>query len=99
MIYEIARLTIKEGQEAAFEAGARQAVPLFKRAKGCHGMKVERSIEEPLSYTLVVKWETVEDHMVHFRNSADFQEWRGLVGGTFSAPPQVHHTAEVFVGF
>lgn len=99
MIYEIAQLTITNGQEAAFEEGARKAVPLFQRAKGCHGMKVERSIEQPQSYTLIVTWETVEDHMVHFRNSADFQEWRGLVGGTFAAPPQVHHTAVAFVGF
>ncbi|MEW6255400.1 MAG: antibiotic biosynthesis monooxygenase family protein [Pseudomonadota bacterium] len=99
MIYEIAQLTIKDGEEAAFEAGASKAVPLFQRAKGCHGMRVERSIETPTAYTLIVTWETVEDHMVHFRNSADFQEWRSLVGGTFAAPPQVHHTSVAFVGF
>ncbi|MEP9377090.1 antibiotic biosynthesis monooxygenase family protein [Aquabacter sp. CN5-332] len=99
MVYEIAQLTIKDGEEAAFEAGAKKAVPLFQRAKGCMGMSIERSIENPQHYTLIVEWETVDDHMVHFRNSPDFQEWRGLVGGTFAAPPQVHHTQVVLDGF
>mgnify|MGYP001806299823 CR=1 FL=1 len=99
MVYEIARITVKDGAGAAFEDGAKKAVPLFQRAKGCLGMRIERSIEEPLNYTLIVEWETVEDHMVHFRNSADFQEWRALVGPSFASPPQVHHTEVVLEGF
>lgn len=99
MIYEIAQITVKEGREEAFEAGVKKAVPLFQRAKGCFGMRVERSIEVPTNYTLIVEWETVEDHMVHFRNSADFQEWRSLVGPSFANPPQVHHTRVAVEGF
>lgn len=99
MVYEIARITVKDGAVAAFEDGAKKAVQLFQRAKGCLGMRIERSIEEPLNYTLIVEWETVEDHMVHFRNSADFQEWRALVGPSFASPPQVHHTEVVLEGF
>ena len=43
-------------------------------------------------YRLLVEWQTVEDHMIGFRNSADFQTWRGLVGEYFAAPPVVTHT-------
>ncbi|MNT48405.1 hypothetical protein D3C72_1851860 [compost metagenome] len=57
-------------------------------------MQLFRSIEQPEQYTLVVEWETVEDHMVHFRESPEFQQWRALVGDTFAAPPNVHHVSK-----
>jgi heme-degrading monooxygenase HmoA len=99
MFREVAELKVAAGTEQQFEAGVQQAVPLFKRAKGCHGMRMERSVEEPGSYMLFVEWETVEDHMVHFRESDDFKEWRRLVGGFFSAPPRVFHTTSAVEGF
>ena len=95
MIHEIAQITIKPGMESQFEDGVAQAKPLFLRARGCHGMNLQRSIEQPSQYALVVAWETVEDHMVHFRESDDFQTWRKLVGDCFAAPPQVHHVNTV----
>ena len=99
MIFEIAAIEVKAGEEAAFEAAAAKAVPLFRRAKGCHGLELQRSIETPSKYRLVVKWETVDDHMVHFRGSEDFQEWRKLVGPHFMSAPVVEHTQIVLAGF
>ena len=99
MIFEIAIIEVKAGEEAAFEAAAAKAVPLFKGAKGCLGMELQRSIEMPSRYRLVNKWETVEDHMVHFRSSQGFQEWRKLVGPHFASPPVVEHTQTVLTGF
>jgi heme-degrading monooxygenase HmoA len=99
MITEMAELLIKAGTDQQFEAAVALAVPLFQRARGCHSMRVERGIEQPDCYLLVVEWETLEDHEVHFRQSADFQEWRKLVGDYFSAPPKVVHTRTALVGF
>jgi heme-degrading monooxygenase HmoA len=99
MIFEIAEIQIKPGEEEAFEAGVAKALPLFSRAKGCKGMELQRSVETPSKYRLVVKWETVDDHMVHFRGSEDFQEWRRLVGPHFGAAPVVEHTHTVLLGF
>ncbi len=99
MIFEIAEIEVKAGEEAAFESAVASAAPVFKRAKGCHGMELQRLIETPSKYRLVVRWETVEDHMVHFRGSADFQEWRRLAGPYFASPPAVLHTRCVFAGF
>lgn len=99
MFMEVAQIQVKPGSEAQFEAGVQQAVPLFQRAKGCTAMRLERSVEQPTHYTLLVQWNTVEDHMVAFRESADFQEWRKLVGDFFAAPPQVGHTATAVTGF
>lgn len=99
MILEIAQIDIKPGMENEFEAGVKAAAPLFKRAKGCHGMELQRSIEKPARYRLFVKWETLENHTVDFRGSPDFQDWRKLVGHCFAAPPEVEHTSQAVNGF
>jgi quinol monooxygenase YgiN len=99
MITEIAQIDVKPGMEAEFEAGVKNAAPIFKRAKGCHGMELRRSIEKPGCYRLFVEWATVEDHTVGFRNSPDFQEWRKLVGHCFATPPDVEHVQQVVRGF
>jgi heme-degrading monooxygenase HmoA len=95
MILEIAQIDVKAGLEPEFEANAAKAAPLFARARGCKGMELQRSIENPRRYRLFVKWETVENHTVDFRGSEDFKEWRRLVGHCFEATPQVEHTRQV----
>jgi heme-degrading monooxygenase HmoA len=99
MIMEIAHITVKPGSENEFEANVKKAAPLFKRAKGCSGMTLQRSHEKPSFYRLFVKWETIENHTKDFRESADFQEWRKLVGHCFASPPEVEHVNEVVHGF
>jgi heme-degrading monooxygenase HmoA len=99
MITEIAQIDVKPGMESEFEAGVKSATPIFKRAKGCHGMELRRSIEKPSRYRLFITWETIDDHNVGFRGSADFQEWRKLVGHCFASPPDVEHVQQVMHGF
>jgi heme-degrading monooxygenase HmoA len=99
MILEIAQITVKAGMEAMFEAGVAAAVPLFKRAQGCVSMELRRSIEIPSRYRLLVGWETLENHTVDFRNSGDFQTWRGLVSHCFDGAPEVEHAAQTLEGF
>ena len=84
MILEIAQIDVKPGMEAEFEAGVKKAGPIFKRAKGCKSMTLQRSHEQPARYRLFVQWETLENHTKDFRESADFQEWRKLVGHCFA---------------
>jgi heme-degrading monooxygenase HmoA len=95
MIMEIAQIEVKPGMEAEFESGVKNAASLFKRAKGCTGMALQKSHEKPQRYRLFVKWDTLENHTVDFRGSPDFQEWRKLVGHSFAAPPEVEHVSEV----
>ncbi|HEY1152016.1 MAG TPA: antibiotic biosynthesis monooxygenase family protein [Pseudoduganella sp.] len=99
MITEIAELSIKPDSHDAFLAAVKEAVPLFKRAKGCKAVKLERLVERPDVYHLVISWETLENHTVDFRGSDDFQAWRGLVGGFFAEPPRVEHSGTALVGF
>jgi quinol monooxygenase YgiN len=99
MVLEIAQIEIRPGLEAEFEAGVKQAAPIFQRARGCAGMELHRSIEKPQRYRLFVKWGTVENHTVDFRGSDDFQAWRKLVGHCFVSPPEVEHTHTAVTGF
>jgi quinol monooxygenase YgiN len=72
---------------------------VFQNAKGCRSLKLHRSIEHPNDYRLIVGWDTVEDHMVRFRNAESFAEWRKLVLHCFEVPPVVEHTSEVLIEF
>jgi heme-degrading monooxygenase HmoA len=99
MILEIAQIDVKPGTEAEFEAGVAKAAVLFQRAKGCAAMELQRSIEKPSRYRLMVRWETLENHTEDFRGSPDFQEWRNLVGHCFERPPEVEHTRQAVHGF
>jgi heme-degrading monooxygenase HmoA len=99
MILEIAQIEVKAGMEAAFEEGVTKAAPIFQRARGCKGMELQRSVEHPARYRLFVRWQTLENHTVDFRGSADFQEWRKLVGHCFERPPEVEHTTLAVHGF
>ncbi|BCF95053.1 antibiotic biosynthesis monooxygenase family protein [Paraburkholderia largidicola] len=97
MVYEMAQIEVIRGKERDFEAGVSQALALFTRARGCRGVELHRQIEQPDRYILIVQWKTIEDHTVLFRESADFQEWRRLVGSFFVKPPIVEHF-EVVLG-
>jgi heme-degrading monooxygenase HmoA len=99
MIFEIAEIKVKAGADQQFLAALAEAAPLFKNARGCRSMRVQQSVEQPETYQLVVGWDSVEDHMVHFRNSDAFQEWRRLAGPCFAEPPKVQHVSTVFEGF
>jgi len=91
MIRELAQVDVKPGTEEAFEAAVAKAVPLFARQRGYRSLQLLRVVERPQRYRLLVDWDSVEDHTVHFRGSPDFQEWRKLAGGFFATPPVVDH--------
>jgi heme-degrading monooxygenase HmoA len=99
MILEIAQIDVKPGLEAEFEAGVKKAGAIFQRAKGCKFMTLQRSHEMPQRYRLFVQWETLEDHTVGFRGSANWQAWRDLVGQYFAGPAEVEHVTEAVHGF
>ena len=98
MILEIAEIDVKAGHEADFESAVERALPLFHAARGCRGVQLHRGIEQPTRYTLLVRWETLEDHTVGFRGSDAFTRWRALVSPHFDAPPRVQHARPVLGG-
>ncbi len=91
MITEIAHITIDPAKADEFEAAVAAAVPHFVAAEGCHSMRLERVIEDPAQYRLCVEWDSVEHHMVTFRESEGFKQWRAHAGPFFVETPRVEH--------
>ena len=92
MILEIADIRIAPGAEAAFdEAIERGVTTVVARAHGFNGYEVRKGIEDPQRYLLLIRWGTLEDHTVAFREGPLFAEWRAIVGPFFAVPPVVQH--------
>jgi len=96
MVTEIAQITVLAGKEKSFEQAVAQAAPHFQSAKGYISLNLEKCIEDPFVYRLVVEWETLDNHMVVFRNSEGFAAWRALASPFFAEPPKVVQTENVF---
>lgn len=96
MILEIADIHILPGQQAAFEAAIELGLrTIHTRAQGMRGYRLDRSIETPERYTLQVRWDSVEAHMVGYRESALSPEFRALVRPFFAEPPVFEHYESV----
>jgi len=91
MILELAILAIKPTELADFEQSLEKAQAVISQSPGYLGHEFQQCIEEPQKYILLIQWDSVEAHEEGFRKSELFQEWRGLIGGYFAAPPQVQH--------
>jgi heme-degrading monooxygenase HmoA len=92
MILEVADIRIQPGRQAEFDAAILRGVEqVIAKAKGFLGWQVQKGIESPERYLLMIRWTTLENHTVDFRESPAFLEWRGIVGPFFAAPPVVEH--------
>lgn len=92
MILELAELRIQHGKQNEFdEAIQRGLETVMSKSPGYRGHRVQRGIESPDRYLLIVYWDSVEAHTVGFRQSPLFDAWRAIVSPYFAAPPQVEH--------
>jgi heme-degrading monooxygenase HmoA len=64
---------------------------VISQARGFRGYKVNKGLESPERYLLMIFWQTLEDHTVHFREGPLFPQWRAIVGPYFAEAPKVEH--------
>lgn len=98
MILEVAILDVKPSQEADFEQAFGQAQQIISSMQGYVSHQLQRCIEQPNRYLLLVNWETLEDHTVGFRQSESYQEWRELLHHFYDPFPEVEHYEKVYEG-
>ena len=92
MILELADIRITPGKNADFDAAIERGVEtVISKAKGFLGYQVQRGIESPDRYVLLIRWETLANHTVDFRESPAFAQWRAIVGPFFASAPHVEH--------
>ncbi len=98
MILEIATLDIRPGQTAEFEAAFQKAQAIIASMPGYLGHELTHCIERDHQYVLLVRWQTLEDHEVGFRQSPQYQVWRGLLHHFYDPFPTVLHYRAVGAG-
>lgn len=95
MVLEIAHLTVRAGQNAAFEQAFAQAQRIIASMPGYLSHELAHCVERPQDYALLVRWATLEDHEIGFRQSAPYQEWKRLLHHFYDPFPTVVHFTSV----
>ena len=96
MILEVAILNVKAGETAAFEAAFAEAQKIIAGMAGYVNHELQKCLEVPNQYILLVRWQTLEDHTVGFRKSAEYQQWKALLHHFYDPFPTVEHYESVF---
>jgi len=76
---------------ADFEAAFAQASSIISAMPGYVSHELQRCIEVPHRYILLVDWESLEAHTVGFRGSPQYQEWKRLLHHFYDPFPTVEH--------
>ena len=91
MIIESVQFAIVEGREQEFEQVMTRAREVIGRAKGFGSLEVARGVERPSVFQLLIRWDSVEDHLTGFRESEAYADWSALVRPFFAGDPLVEH--------
>lgn len=95
MILEVAMLTIKGGLQNQFEADFALAGQYISSINGYIEHTLQKCMEQENKYLLLVKWETLEDHTIGFRQSEVYSKWRDLLHHYYEPFPVVEHFTTV----
>lgn len=96
MILEVAILNIKSGLSEQFEQSFKQASAIISSMDGYIEHELQKCIETPNQYILLVRWESLEHHEIGFRQSAQYQEWKALLHHYYDPFPVVEHYTEAY---
>ena len=96
MILEVAILNVKPELSKQFERNFAQAQTIIASMPGYIAHQLQRCLETPDQYLLLVNWEALEDHEQGFRQSPQYQEWKQLLHHFYHPFPTVEHYERVF---
>jgi len=88
---EVAILEIKPGLTEEFETAFKTVSRIIASMPGYISHELQRCIETPNRYILLVRWQTLEDHTVGFRQSEKYQQWKTLLHHFYDPFPTVKH--------
>jgi heme-degrading monooxygenase HmoA len=79
----------------AFEEAFRRASSIISAMPGYISHQLQRCIEAPDRYVLLVNWQTLEAHTVGFRGSPGYQDWKRMLHHFYDPFPTVEHYESV----
>jgi heme-degrading monooxygenase HmoA len=95
MVLEVALLSVRAGQIEAFERAFAAAQTIIASRDGYISHQLQKCIEVPNRYLLLVNWRCLEDHTIGFRQSSRYQEWSRLLHHFYDPFPTVEHFEKV----
>jgi heme-degrading monooxygenase HmoA len=98
MILELASLNVRPGTGDAFERAFAEAQSLISSMPGYISHQLQRCLETTEKYVLMVEWQELDDHVVGFRESEQYQEWKRLLHHFYEPFPTVEHYEPIFAG-
>ncbi|MEO7120726.1 MAG: antibiotic biosynthesis monooxygenase [Ginsengibacter sp.] len=91
MILEVAILHVIPGREKQFEEDFKIAGKYISSIKGYIRHSLRKCIDEENKYILLVDWEQLDDHIITFRQSEQYLEWKKLLHNYYNPFPIVEH--------
>jgi heme-degrading monooxygenase HmoA len=91
MILEVAILDVKPSLVNEFETAFKTASSIIASMPGYISHELQRCLETTNRYILFVRWQTLEDHTIGFRQSPEYQQWRSLLHHFYDPFPTVEH--------
>ena len=98
MILEVAVLDVIPGREAEFHRDFAKASGIIASMNGYLDHELLRCVESPSRHILLVRWETLADHEVGFRQSPEYLAWKALLHHYYDPFPTVEHYAPIDYG-
>jgi heme-degrading monooxygenase HmoA len=95
MILEVAILNVIPGKEDAFIEAISKARDIISKMTGYISHQLKRCVENTSQFILLVEWEKLTDHTVGFRESKEYQEWKGLLHHFYDPFPTVEHYTDI----
>lgn len=90
-VLALATIDVIEGQEEQFEAAFSQAKSIISDMQGYISHDLQKQIENPSRYVVLVKWQTLEDHTIGFRESAEYLQWKKRLHHFYQTMPTIEH--------
>lgn len=91
MILEVATMKIKPERIGDFEMAFPRAAAVSASTPGYISHELQRCIEAKGKYFYIIRWESIEAHMVNFRQSPRRDEFRKILGEFWAEPNFTEH--------
>jgi heme-degrading monooxygenase HmoA len=96
MTTEIVLLYTREKESDLFEKAFGEAREIISKMEGYLEHELQKCVEKENKYVLIVRWNTMDDHMEGFRKSEAYKEWKRLLHHFYDPFPVVEHYQKIY---
>jgi heme-degrading monooxygenase HmoA len=91
MVIEAVIMTIKTDRLAAFEAAMPKAAEVSASTPGYISHEILRCVETPGRYIYIIRWESIDAHLINYRQSPRRDQFRKIIEEFLDKPNFAEH--------